>query len=126
VFHLLSTFILLVTVVVLSSSIAVYDQILLLPALFWLYCHREGILRASRPVRIVALLMLGALFWPWTSATAIAFASPFLSSARSREAVLLPQATVSSLPFAVLSLMAFFVATAIRSEIEHQPASGTT
>ena len=115
-FHLLSAFILVVTLVVLSSSVAVYDQILLLPALFWLYCHREGILRANRPVRVVALLVLATLFWPWASATAVAIASPFLSWARSREAILLPQATASSLPFAVLSLTAFFVGKTIRGE----------
>jgi hypothetical protein len=114
-FQLLSCFVLLISVIVLSSSIAVYDQILLLPALLWLYVHREGILRATRPVRILALLLLAALFWPWVSAGAIAFASPFLSWARSREAILLPQATASSLPFAVLGLLAFFVGRTIRS-----------
>ncbi len=115
-FHLLSAFILVVTVVVLSSSVAVYHQILLLPALFWLYCHREGILRANRPVRVVALLVLATLFWPWASATAVAIASPFLSWARSREAILFPQATASSFPFVVLSLTAFFVGKTIRGE----------
>jgi hypothetical protein len=114
-FQLLSAFILLITVIGLSSSIAVYDQILLLPALLWLYSHREGILRANRPVRIIALLTLAALFWPWAAANTLAVASPFLSWARSFEAILLPLVTAASFPFAVLSLMVFFVGKRIRS-----------
>jgi hypothetical protein len=115
-FQLLTAFVLLLTVIVISSSIAVYDHILLLPALLWLYAHREGILRANRPVRIVTLLMLGALFWPWVSATLISSASPFFFWAHSYRAILLPLATAASFPFAVLSLGAFFLAQAMRGE----------
>jgi hypothetical protein len=113
-FQLLSAFILLITVIGLSSSIAVYDQILILPALLWLYSHREGILRANRPVRIIALLALAALCWPWAIASALAFTSPFFSWARSFHAILLPLVTAASFPFAVLSLMVFFVGKRIR------------
>jgi hypothetical protein len=115
-FQLMSGFVLLVTVIVLSSAIAVYDQILLLPALLWLYSHREGILRANRPVRVVTLLMLAALFWPWITATTITIASPLLSWVRSSRAILLPLITAASFPFAVLSLMVFFVSKTIRGE----------
>lgn len=115
-FQLLTAFVLLITVIVICSSIAVYDQILILPALLWLYVHRERILRADRPLRILTILTLFALCWPWVSATAVAVASLFLAAARSRVAVLLPQLTASSLPFTVLSLMGFFVARALRQE----------
>jgi Glycosyltransferase family 87 len=115
-FQLLSAFILLITVIGFSSSIAVYDQILILPALLWLYFHRESILRANRPVRILALLTLAALFWPWAAAGAIAGASPFLPWARSFQAILLPLVTAASFPFAVLSLVVFFLGNTIRGE----------
>src|SRR5207302_11377742 len=77
-FLLVSAFVLAITVAVGSSSIAVYDQFLFLPAILWLWCERRTILRAGWPVRLVTLLCIGTFLWPWMTASLLSVASPVL------------------------------------------------
>jgi len=108
-FLLLSAYILGTSVVVGSSSVAVYDQFLLLPGLLWLWSERYRLLRAERLVRVIAVLMLATFFWPWAASVVLAILSFSLTWARSYRAVLLPLATAATFPIAALALLAIFV-----------------
>jgi hypothetical protein len=113
-FLLVSAFVLAITVVAASSSIAVYDQFLLFPAILWLWYERRTILRTDWPVRVVTLLCVGTFLWPWVTASLLAIASPVLPWARSFRAVLLPLATAASFPLIVLVLLTLMVWGAVR------------
>ena len=113
-FLMVCAFLLAVTVVLGSSSIAVYDQFLLLPAILWLWCERRTILRAGWPVRVVTLLGIGAFLWPWVMASLLAIASPVLPWPRSFRAVLVPLATAASFPLVLLVLLTLMVWGAVR------------
>jgi hypothetical protein len=113
-FLLVSAFVLAITVVILSSSIAVYDQFLLFPAILWLWRERRTILRAGWPVRVVTLLGIGTFLWPLLTASLLTIASPVLPWARSFRAVLLPLATAASFPLIVLVLLSLMLWEALR------------
>jgi Glycosyltransferase family 87 len=114
-FLLVSAFVLAITVVVGSSSIAVYDQFLLFPAILWLWCERRAILRSGWPARVITLLGLGTFLWPWATASLLTITSPVLSWARSFRAVLLPLATAASFPLITLLLLTLMAWEALRT-----------
>jgi hypothetical protein len=108
-FLLVSSYLLATSMIATSSGVAVYDQFLLLPAILWLWSERHLLLRADRLVRVVVLILLATLFWPWvTSAilTALAFLLPW---ARSYRAVLFPLATAATFPIALSMLLTIFI-----------------
>lgn len=114
-----TVFVLAVTALVLPSTIAVYDQFLLLPAALWLCLRPTRILRGSLPVRFLALLAVGALAWQWLTACGVAFASIISPAvAHSQKLLLLPLRTAASVPFALVALMCFEV----MQEFKTQPA----
>jgi hypothetical protein len=113
-FLLVSTFVMAITMVVASSSVAVYDQILLLPAALWLWSERRSILRADWPLRVISLLLLAAFVWPFVTGAALAVASPVLPWARSLRAVLIPLATAASFPLIVLTLLTLLLWRRVR------------
>lgn len=130
-FLLLSSYILATSVVVGSSSVAVYDQFLLLPGLLWLWSERYRLLRAERLVRVIAVLMLATLFWPWAASVLLTVLSFVLPWARSYRAVLFPLATAATFPIAALALLAIFVWRSLATpagatRVGHQPAKETT
>lgn len=96
-----------ITVVVLLPGQAVYDHVILLPAIFLLLRYwRE--LRAIGPVpRILAILGAAVLFWPWVAATVVVLAHWLFALDFSAALFSLPLRTVASLPFVVLALLAY-------------------
>jgi hypothetical protein len=116
-FFLLFAFILAAPVAAISSGIAVYDQVLLRPALLWLWSTRRAILRASQPVRCLAVMRSGALMWPSIAAPALLVAWRFVPRAHTYRAILLPLTTATSFPLVTLILLGVFVAQAVRREL---------
>lgn len=114
-FALATSFVLATTVLVLPSTIAIYDQVLLLPAALWLYTHRDRILGASLPLRVLALFAVGALAWQWFSACALVFAQ-LLSPAVAHmpNFLLLPLRTAASVPFAFVALLSLVAVQEMR------------
>ena len=103
-----TVFVLATTAVIIPSTIAIYDQFLLLPGVFFLCTHYDKILRATVPVRVLGLIALGSLAWQWVGACAEAIAhwlSPNLI--HSSRALLLPLRTAASVPFAFTALLCF-------------------
>jgi hypothetical protein len=107
-FLLCTVFVLATTALVLPSTIAVYDQFLLLPGVLWLCARRHLILRASLPVRLLALLAIGVLAWYWLAACGLVMARLIVPAvAHPPSLLLLPLRTAASIPFAILALLCF-------------------
>jgi hypothetical protein len=114
-FALCTVFALAITALVLPSTIAVYDQFLLLPAALWLCIRPMRIFRGSLPLRVLALMAIGALGWQWLTACGIAFASiVWPAVAHSPKLLLLPLRTAASVPFAFVAPLCFEVVQEIR------------
>ncbi len=120
-FFLACSFMLAVTVILASSSVAVYDQLFLLPAILWIWSERRSVLRANWPVRLAALLLAGAFVWSWLIATLLTLTSPLLPWSRSYAAVLLPLATAASFPLILLGLLTLLLWREIRGSSLHGP-----
>jgi hypothetical protein len=108
-FLLLSSYLLATSVIATSSGVAVYDQFLMLPAILWLWSERHLLLRADRLVRVIALILLVTLFWPWLTSAILTALSFLLPWARSYRAVLFPLATAATFPIAASALLTIFV-----------------
>jgi hypothetical protein len=116
-FTLATVFVLATTGLVLPSTIAVYDQFLLLPAVLWLYARRNRILSGSRAVRVLALLAFGTLAWQWISASGLVLAQFLFPALAHRPALLLlPLRTAASTPFAFMALLGFVVVRGMKNE----------
>lgn len=118
-FSLAVSFVLAVTVILAPTGGAVYDQVVLLPAILWLGFHRAEILNASRPMRVLALTAVVALCWQWFVACGVALASLFSPVWASNPAVLVfPTRMAAPLPFVLLALLSFFVFKVLRGQTE--------
>ncbi len=106
-FWLTLTLLMAITTVVILSGQAVYDHILLLPAVL-LLASRWKELNANRVAK--ALLVVGTLvlFWPWLAACGLVLLRPLLSRTIffSKTVFLLPLYFAVGLPFAVLAPLA--------------------
>ena len=116
-FFLATSFALAVTVMLAPTGGAVYDQVILIPALCYLTFRRAEILNASRPIRVLVLAAGFALGWQWIVACGVALASLFFPSwAASPEILVLPTRMAASVPFALLALMSFLAVRALRGQ----------
>ncbi len=107
-FSLGVSLVLSVTALLLPTGGAVYDQIVLLPAIFWIWSRRADILRASPPVRLLLLVGFFALFWQWMTACAVAIISLIVPAWTRNPAVLVfPTRMAASLPFVVFAILAW-------------------
>lgn len=114
-FSLTVSFVLAVTVILAPTGGAVYDQVVLLPAILWLGFRRSEILNASRPMRVLAMAAVAALGWQWFTACAVAIASVLSPVWAPTPAVLvLPTRMAAPLPFVLLALLSFFVVRVLR------------
>ena len=108
-FSLCVSLVLAVTALLLPSGVAVYDQIILLPAIFWLWSRRGEISKTTVPVRVLAVAAVVALFWQWVVACGVAVASLVSPLWASTPFVLvLPVRMAASLPFVVMALLGVF------------------
>lgn len=98
-----------ITAIVLLPGQAVYDHLILLPAIFLIARYRDRLLEAGRPSQL--LLAVGALviLWPWIAAFGLIALRPLIppSTFDSTAIFSLPIRTAASIPFAVLALLAW-------------------
>jgi hypothetical protein len=118
-FSLAVSFVLAVTVILAPTGGAVYDQVVLLPAILWLGFRRGEILNASRPVRVLALAAVVALCWQWFTACGVAVASVFSPLWAGNPAVVVfPARMAAPLPFVLLALLSFFIVRILRGQTD--------
>lgn len=109
-FSLAISWVLAVTAILLPTGGAVYDQILLLPAILWLWPRREEICRRSIPLRVLALAAAVAISWQWIMACAVAVGTFVYPAWAGMHTVLVfPTRMAASLPFVVIALLAFAI-----------------
>ena len=98
-----------ITTITILPGQAVYDHLILLPAILLLVRNRNVIFNAGRVPQV--LLSIGGLvlYWPWIAAFALILLRPWLAPAdfSSTRVFALPIRAAASLPFAVLALLAF-------------------
>jgi|SRR6516164_9789533 hypothetical protein len=98
--------ILAVTILLLPTGGAVYEHVLLIPALLWLYVHRHEAAKNSTPLRWTFTLLPAALLWQWVLACGVGIAASIRPAWRhSPQMLLLPLRLAAPLPFVVLILM---------------------
>ena len=118
-FSLTASFVLAVTVILAPTGGAVYDQVILLPAICWLGFRRADVFNASRPMRVLAIATLVALCWQWFVACAVAVGSLVSHDGAKNPAVLVfPTRFAAPLPFAILALLSFFAVRLLRGQAE--------
>jgi hypothetical protein len=90
-----------ITTIAILPGQAIYDHVILLPAILLLVGSRHDLIDAGLIPRV--LLAVGALvlFWPWIAALALLTPASFDSTA----VLSLPLRSAASLPFAVLALL---------------------
>ncbi|HZS98686.1 MAG TPA: glycosyltransferase 87 family protein [Terriglobales bacterium] len=116
-FALATTLLLATTVLTLPSTIAIYDQFLLLPGALWLYTNRSLILRGSLVFRILTLITMAAVAWQWFWSIALVlihWMGPWLP--RGPAILLLPFRTAASTPFAITAMLCFVAFQKIRTQ----------
>jgi hypothetical protein len=93
-----------ITIPTIPSSIAVYNQILLVPAIFWLFSRKESI------PRILGWTVGSLIGWQWIAASGLALVSLLYPAIRNIAWVLvLPLRTASAVPFAVIALCLWMI-----------------
>jgi len=106
-FWITLSLLLTITTITILQGLAIYDHLILLPAILLLVRFRSELAVAGRVPRI--LLVVGALvlFWPWISAFALMLLRPWLAPSifNSTAIFSLPIRNAASLPFAVLVLL---------------------
>jgi hypothetical protein len=114
-FTLTTTFLLTGTALILPSTIAIYDQFLLLPGVLWLYTHRDRVLRGSWVFRLLTVTTMAAGAWQWFSSSGLVLLH-WISPAfvRTSAVLLLPFRTAASVPFACTALLCFVVLQELR------------
>jgi hypothetical protein len=98
-----------VTAITILPGQAVYDHLILIPAMLLLARYYRELAAEGRVSQI--LLLIGALlvFWNWIAAFALILMRPLLSPAvfDSTPIFSLPIRSAASLPFAILALLVF-------------------
>jgi len=94
-----------VSAILLPSSVAVYDQVILLPGILWLYHYRSGpsSRRAFRWLRTAVWVVLA---WQWIAASGVSAVAGLWPDVRHNAfAILLPLRAATALPFVVTATL---------------------
>jgi len=118
-FSLLFAFLLAVGVVFISSSIAVYDQFLLVSGVLIL-CRDRGSASSSRTLRFAILILSIAFCWPWVVAPLVYLAHLIAPSVVSQQITLLPLMTAASFPLLLLIALSLLVLSQLRATETHR------
>ena len=114
-FTLATSFVLAVTVLLAPTGGAVYDQVILIPAVLWLACRKREVLAGKVGIRVIGIIAAGVLCWQWVFACAVAMASIAASRwARTPAVLVFPTRMAAPLPFLILVLLGFFVIRVLR------------
>ena len=93
------------TVIVFPTADAVYDHVLLIPAVLALFQSTEEE-SPSTVTRGLALVGMLAILWPWVSASTVVLWSWITPGLASSELIsLLPIRTAASIPFVLVALL---------------------
>jgi hypothetical protein len=121
-FSLAASLVLTITVLLEPSGGAVYDQVVLIPAIIWLGCRKEEIVKGSRLLRSLALAVAVALGWQWLAACGVALISLLWPAwAKSPAVLVFPTRMAAPLPFVLLALLSFFVVRTLRAQTDGLP-----
>ncbi len=103
-FSLLLVPVLAATVLILPTA-APYNQVLLLPAVFFVVQHWQLLWNKNRLARITAVISGLVIAWPWLAAIVLTVAALFLPAKSVQEAWMVPLWTSLAIPPAVLLLL---------------------
>lgn len=106
-FWMTLTLLLTITTITILRGLAIYDHLILLPAILLLIRDRSYLKNSGPVPRILLVVAALLLFWPWISASALILSRPWLgsSSFNSTAVLSIPLRNAASLPFAVLVLL---------------------
>lgn len=113
--------VLAVTVIIIPSY-ALYNQVMLLPALLWLLRDRQQIWNQNRVSRVTLGLTAVLLFWPWLASIVLTGLSFILPLELVERAWRVPGWTVFSLPVAVAALMLIHCRGSFTAPAEPRPS----
>ncbi len=102
-FFRINAMVLAITVVVVPM-IADYNQLLLLPAIFLIVREWQSVYR-GRSARMITVVALVALLWPWLAATGLTIASLIARPETVQQVWALPLYTRLAVPLAVVMLL---------------------
>ena len=109
-FWLSASVMLTITLLVLPTGDAVYDQLALLLPVLVLFSQRAKILNGSRPVRLLAILAMAIFGWQFAAGSMVSAASLLRPGwSHSTAALLLPLRMASSFPPVILVLLLWLV-----------------
>jgi hypothetical protein len=103
-FRLLVAVVLAVTVVIIPTW-APYNQLLLLPGVLLLLRHWRVIMRASSAARLMYMVTILVLAWPWAASLALTVLSPMLPADKVQQLWALPLYTSIPIPLAVTAML---------------------
>ena len=95
---------------------ALYNQVLLLPALFLLVWKSPEFWRETRITRMLYTATALAVLWPWIATCLLVLSSLLLPARVTLASWKLPLVTTLSVPLLVLALMGLYVVKRARSE----------
>ncbi len=114
-FSLAVSLVLAVTALLLPTGGAVYDQVVMLPSILWLWARRKVILQESLPIRVLAVAAVVALSWQWITACGIALASlRFAAWCRTPSVLVFPTRMAAPFPFVVIALLSLIAVRLLR------------
>ncbi len=116
-FSLALSLVLAVTVILAPTGGAVYDQVVLLPAVLWLGFRASEMGRASLPVRVLAWLAGLVVCWQWVVASAVALIARLQPGlAGNPGLIVLPNRMAAPLPFVLLALLGWYAGKVLRGK----------
>jgi hypothetical protein len=124
VFGLVFSAVLAVTVVTVPMS-ALYNQILLLPAVLLVVRYRQSLWTKHPLMRATCVISALLVLWPWLAAVVLTVASFFVSAERVQNAWAVPLWTSLAVPPGILLLLASVLSEFTRSGIDNQLRSSS-
>lgn len=104
-FWMTLSLLLTVTTITILRGLAIYDHLILLPAILLLFHNRDELGEAGPAPRILLVVGVLVLFWPWLAAFALILFRTWLAPSTFNALLSLPLRNAASLPFAVLILL---------------------
>jgi hypothetical protein len=112
-------FLLGITVPLIPSSIAVYDQILLVPAVLWLIARNAEIRNGGRTLHVLGFIAVAAISWQWIAACVVGLCCVLFPEIRNTPWMMLPLRTAPSIPFIVVTLCLFLAWKTSKGALDH-------
>ena len=105
----LASSLVLASTVVIVSSVAPYNQILLLPAVLILARNWRSLWSSNPFTRLASVVGSAFIFWPWLATLALLVSSPFLSAEALQKGWPVPLYPSLAIPACILGLFALYL-----------------